>query len=314
MTLMVSVVITTYNRAVYVVKAIESVLGQNYKNYEIIVVDDGSIDNTRESLTPYCQSIRYFYQENQGVSAARNKGIDLAKGEWVAFLDDDDEWFPTKLERQIEALVSFGKDFDVCFTNCQMTGNSDMQQTVFQQGMLEEQTLFGFLDDPVPYILAQHPVILLPSLLVRKSLLKELNGFDEAMTVSEDTDLMLRLALKSKFCFVSESLVKIDRAPFRRGLMDLLLQANDKAFDSRAHMFRKWIKLPDMVDQKIQAKLHEDLRSLYLDWMIRKLYTLEFSKAFAKLKQAREVKYNYWEILSELSFRAARKIYYILNR
>ena len=98
----VSVIIPTYNREEYVVKAIDSVLGQKFDDYEFIVVDDGSTDNTKEIVNKYGDMIRYIYQHNSGVSAARNTGIKLAKGEWVAFLDSDDEWRPDYLLTQIE--------------------------------------------------------------------------------------------------------------------------------------------------------------------------------------------------------------------
>ena len=100
----VSVIIPTYNRAEYVTHAIDSVLAQTYTDYEIIVVDDGSADNTKDVLLPYMDRIRYIYQENAGLSAARNTGIKAAKGDWIAFLDSDDEWLPGKLAVQMRAV------------------------------------------------------------------------------------------------------------------------------------------------------------------------------------------------------------------
>ena len=101
---LVSVIIPTYNRAHYVVEAVESVLAQTHKNIEIIVVDDGSTDGAEEILDPYKDRIRYFYQENQGVSAARNLGIRNANGQYLAFLDSDDLWLPDKTELQLNFL------------------------------------------------------------------------------------------------------------------------------------------------------------------------------------------------------------------
>ncbi|MGL4378530.1 MAG: glycosyltransferase family 2 protein, partial [Microcoleaceae cyanobacterium] len=98
---LVSVVIPSYNCAKYVGEAIESVFAQTYSNYEIIVIDDGSQDNTREVLEKYHDRVNYVYQKNQGVSVARNHGIELAQGEFVAFLDADDYFFPDKLEAQM---------------------------------------------------------------------------------------------------------------------------------------------------------------------------------------------------------------------
>jgi glycosyltransferase involved in cell wall biosynthesis len=104
----VSVIIPVYNGDRYIVKAIESVLKQNYRDFEIVIIDDGSIDNSFELLQPYLESnrarIRYQKQENQGVAAARNLGLKIARGSYIAFLDQDDYFFPDKLEAQVNYL------------------------------------------------------------------------------------------------------------------------------------------------------------------------------------------------------------------
>jgi glycosyltransferase involved in cell wall biosynthesis len=101
----VSVIIPTYNRERFVTKAIDSVLQQRFNNYEIIVIDDGSTDNTKENLKRYGDKIIYFYQENSGVSSALNAGINVAKGDWIAILGSDDEWMPNYLSQQIDSLI-----------------------------------------------------------------------------------------------------------------------------------------------------------------------------------------------------------------
>src|SRR5215470_7379907 len=104
----VSVVIPTYNRAAKVQKGIRSALAQTFSDLEVIVVDDGSADDTGKVLAEaFGDRIRYCYQSNQGASAARNKGITEARGEWIAFLDSDDEWEHDKLEWQFQALQQF---------------------------------------------------------------------------------------------------------------------------------------------------------------------------------------------------------------
>src|SRR5690349_3602213 len=100
----VSVIIPTYNRAQFIARAVDSVLEQTYKDFEIIVIDDGSSDNTQEILKAYEGKIRYVYQQNKGISAARNRGIQEAKGEYIAFLDSDDVWKPEKLSVQVAIL------------------------------------------------------------------------------------------------------------------------------------------------------------------------------------------------------------------
>jgi glycosyltransferase involved in cell wall biosynthesis len=104
-TALVSVVIPTYNYGAFVGETVENVLKQTYRNFEIIVVDDGSTDDTQERLEPYADRIRYIHQQNQGCAAARNTGIQAAKGEWIAFLDSDDLWHPRKLEVQMAYLA-----------------------------------------------------------------------------------------------------------------------------------------------------------------------------------------------------------------
>ena len=101
---LISVIIPTFNRVEFISEAIDSVLSQTYSNFEIIVVDDGSTDNTKQLLTKYGSRITYDFQENKGVSSARNKGLDIAKGEWIAFLDSDDIWLPEKLSLQMQDL------------------------------------------------------------------------------------------------------------------------------------------------------------------------------------------------------------------
>ena len=106
----VSVVIPTYNRADKVSATVESVLAQTFSDLEVIVVDDGSSDDTEQVLRQaFGDRIRYYAQVNQGVSVARNKGIEEARGEWIAFLDSDDLWEKDKLEWQFKALDQFGR-------------------------------------------------------------------------------------------------------------------------------------------------------------------------------------------------------------
>ncbi len=101
---MVSVIIPTYNRAGYIAEAIESVLAQEYASIEIIVVDDGSTDNTRQVVAVFPE-VRYVYQENRGQAAARNRAIAMAEGEWLAFVDSDDLWTPGRLPMQVRYLL-----------------------------------------------------------------------------------------------------------------------------------------------------------------------------------------------------------------
>src|SRR5688500_9583140 len=103
---LVSVVIPAYNYGHFVTEAVASALNQTHPHVEVIVVDDGSTDGTADILKPFGSRIRYIYQPNRGLSAARNTGIRAARGEWVAFLDADDLWHPSKTETQLSAVVN----------------------------------------------------------------------------------------------------------------------------------------------------------------------------------------------------------------
>ncbi|MGR3294296.1 MAG: glycosyltransferase family 2 protein [Candidatus Scalindua sp.] len=92
----VSVIIHTYNNEKFIAETVEFVLNQTYNDYEIIVVDDGSEDGTRDALLPYMQKIRYHYKENGGIASAKNAGISLSESEFIAFLDHDDLWVPSQ--------------------------------------------------------------------------------------------------------------------------------------------------------------------------------------------------------------------------
>src|SRR6056297_995853 len=116
----VSVIIPTYNRSFTVTKAIDSVLEQTYDDHEIIVVDDGSTDDTYEVLRAYLNKIDYKYKENGGISSARNCALQMARGKYIALLDSDDYWKPEKLERQMECFANnpgYGMVATRCLTN-----------------------------------------------------------------------------------------------------------------------------------------------------------------------------------------------------
>jgi len=207
----VSVIIPTYNRAALVTKAIDSVLAQTYCDYEIIVVDDGSTDNTKEVLQPYMDRIHYIYQENAGVSAARNRGIMEAKGQWIAFLDSDDRWLPEKLYIQISAIK---KNSTLCLhtTDAILPKEYGEQVSQFQYtGLVEflkgESCVIGRpLTYQVKYSLAR-----IPCVLANRKALFDAGLFDTRLTIFEDHDLMCHLALEGRWAVSTRVLVHFER-------------------------------------------------------------------------------------------------------
>jgi len=259
--------------------------------------------------------IRYVYQANLGASAAQNRGVQLAKGKWISILASDDLWLPTKLEAQLKAVAGLGKDFGACFTNCDLFGNTHVIPSAFEQAGLHEELPFGALEEPFKVILAPNAAIYVQSLLVLRSLVEYPNGFDERIVVSEDTDLLFRLAFKTKFCFVNERLVRIDRTPSREvGLMELFSTRDDRAFGSREHIFQKWIGLPENMDQELRQKLKEMLKLLYYGWLVAKLYRFRYVKAFELARRIKATGDTNKMIYRTLASRVKRKIASLINQ
>lgn len=186
----ISVVIPTYNRAKVVGKALESVFEQTYPAAEIIVVDDGSKDETREVLASYGSRIKAISQENGGLSAARNTGIRAASSEWVAFLDDDDEHVPERLAIAAET-IGMHPDIDVHATNTALVNSDGSELDMFAiRG--RHATEHMRLDRPLGWVLGG--CFFAQTLVVRKNALIEAGMFRK--TFYEDMDLFVRLAAR----------------------------------------------------------------------------------------------------------------------
>lgn len=179
----VSVIITTFNRKNLVVRAIESVVAQTRQPDEIIIVDDGSSDNTFQLIKANYPDIKSFRQENHGISHARNTGISKAEGAWLAFLDSDDEWLPYKLFNQLEKLRN-KPTYKICHTNEIWIRNG---RRVNQMKKHEKSGGFIF-KNCLPLC-----VISPSSVIIHRSVFNHYGLFDESLPVCEDYDLWLRL-------------------------------------------------------------------------------------------------------------------------
>jgi glycosyltransferase involved in cell wall biosynthesis len=181
---LISVIIPTYNRAGVVEEAVDSVLAQEYNDFELIVVDDGSTDNTSEALAPYGDDVTVLFQENKGVSAARNRGIAKASGRYIAFLDSDDLWLPGKLSAQVE-FFNERPDALICQTEEVWVRNgirvNPGKRHKKPSGMIFEPSLELCLVSP-------------SAVMIRRDLLERAGGFDETLPACEDYDLWLRIS------------------------------------------------------------------------------------------------------------------------
>ena len=193
----ISVVIPTYNRIALVERAIDSVLRQSIKPFDIIVVDDGSDDGTSEMIQKKYRSINLVQQQNSGVSAARNNGIKHAKGDWISLLASDDEWTEKKLENQANKLIK-NPDYHFCHTNEIWIRNG-----VRVNQKKRHQKYGGYIFDKCLDICRISP----SSTLFKKNILEHVGWFDTQLPVCEDYDLWLRITADYKILFVDEPLI-----------------------------------------------------------------------------------------------------------
>lgn len=178
----ITVIITSHNRGKIIERAVDSVLGQTRPADEIILVDDGSSDNTDQLIKKKYPDIKYIWQENRGIGHARNTGISHARGIWIAFLDSDDEWLPSKLRDQLKAL-QHQPDYKICHTNEIWIRNgkrvNPMKKHEKSGGLIFKNCLPLCIISP-------------SSVIIHRSVFEEHGLFDESLPVCEDYDLWLR--------------------------------------------------------------------------------------------------------------------------
>ncbi len=194
----VSVIIPVYNSEKYIEETLKSVFAQSYKDFEVIVVDDGSTDNTAKVLSGYKDKLIYIRKENEGISIARNTGIAHALGKYVAFIDHDDIWYPEKLGEQI-TLLEYNRNAHLCFSDAYLIDEKGKRNgRLFNicppfKGMVFKQLLMGNF---IPILTA----------VVRKEILKETGLFDPEYKMVEDWDFFIRVAKQYPVIFIDSPL------------------------------------------------------------------------------------------------------------
>lgn len=198
--MLVDVVIPTYNRAHVMKKAIESVLNQSYSNFILHIVDDGSTDETAEFLQEYSThpKVKLYHQSNAGVSSARNLAAFNSKGEWISFLDSDDEWLPTKLEKQINFLTNHPA--------CRFLHSEELW---IRNGVRVNPKLKHQKNNDNIFVRSLDFCLISPStVIIRRDLFVEHNGFNNNFVVCEDYDLWLKILANEDIGFISDPLIK----------------------------------------------------------------------------------------------------------
>ncbi len=194
----VSVIVPTFNRANLLSEAIQSVLDQTFKDYEIIVVDVGSTDNTREMIGRFGDQVKYFYKDQCPVSTARNFGMKNSCGEYIAFLDDDDLWYKNKLAVQVKELDQNQELGFLCAEADVMTMDGRTLYTLRKGWGNKENFESLFNENFIPML----------TVLMRRTCYEQIGGFDENFINSEDYDYWLRLAQVYQFKYLDTPLAK----------------------------------------------------------------------------------------------------------
>ena len=210
----VSVIVPTYNRAKYVTESIDSILSQVFQDYELIVIDDGSTDDTKDVLLRYGERIRYIYQRNSGVGAARNAGVRCAVGEWLAFLDSDDLWLPEYLSCHMDQAEL---DPRICthMTNSIRVEADGAKIDTFQDAGITLRKSFRnnsclVVERPLTFILQRHPPYLQTTMFRRKAFIGA-GVFNESVTISEDLEAIARMCLEGPLSLCNRPLAHIFR-------------------------------------------------------------------------------------------------------
>jgi len=199
----VSVIIPTYNRAHLIGKSIKSVLNQTYQDFEIIVIDDGSTDNTEETVKSFNNfKIRYIcHTNNQGVSVARNTGIRASRGKYIALLDSDDKWLPEKLDKQIKTFKSELPEVGVVYSNVLYIDESGKNMNKLGNPKKVE----GYIYED---LLGENYVGTSSTLLIKKECFNRVGLFDDLLKAQQDWDMWVRIAKYYRFALIKIPLVK----------------------------------------------------------------------------------------------------------
>ena len=233
----VSVILPTYNRAESIVRAIKSVLNQTYSDYELIVVDDGSADDTEKIISSiHNKKIKYIQnKENKGAGAARNIGIQKAKGKFIAFQDSDDEWHLDKLKKQVDIFTASGPELGVVYSDMErilINGKKRYSKspTIDSSKLIDSTTQFYTVFN-----------IGIQTAMIKKECLKRVGLFREELPRYEDLELFIRLSRCYKFHHIKDALVDYHET---KGL-----SSNDEA-DTRARKMLLSLYSKELVNEK----------------------------------------------------------------
>lgn len=250
----VSVIIPTCNRARYLVDAIDSVLNQTYQDFDLIIVDDGSTDDTREAVKKYAGlKVRYFYKENSGISSTRNFGIKKAESEFIAFLDSDDMWYPDKLFLQVEYL---NKNSHIYLCNTDVEFINGEKQTLGYSNRRQKHPVDGMI---FKYVFKHHGVVM-SSIVIRRKVFEKIGMFDENLPIGEDTDLFLRIARSFGIGLIAQPLMK-------RRIHNMNISKDVNTHSYRLRVIKKILEQEEKFTKENKKLINDVSVGIYVDYI-----------------------------------------------
>ena len=259
---LVSVIIPAYNCEKYLDRALSSVMNQTWPQYECIVIDDGSTDKTSDVAKQWEDKIRYEYQENAGASTARNRGIELAQGELIAFLDADDSWVETKLESQIILFQQYPELALVCTGTLLVKEASNQVHSNLYAAELDPSAVEIYLDFGD---LIENPYLATSTVMVPTKLARSLNGFDANLRTAEDLDFYFKCCWERTFAKINQQLV------YKADIDESLGNGPDTYLDNLFVIDRFCKNYPDTL-KRYEKSIHKQKSHIYSRWISYSLY------------------------------------------
>jgi glycosyltransferase involved in cell wall biosynthesis len=287
----ISIIIPTFNRAKLIERAIISLLTQTYQDFEIIVVDDGSTDNTRDVVFSFGNQIRYMRQDNRGPSSARNAGISASRGKFVAFLDSDDYFMKPNLEIKMSFLES-NPQVGWVYSDWQYV---DEKGNDIDKGSLKFRYSEKVLNGNIFEELIKRRNFISPcTVVIKKSVLDDVGHFDPLIPSQEEYDLWLRTSIKYPVYYIDQVLVNVTLHPA-----------------SLSKDFTKWAQGNSIIADKLKDLLPYDFkdRGKVLDKIIADKHTF-LGRDFSQKGQFSKAIYAFWRSIKHLPLQ--RRVYWLM--
>ena len=282
---LVSVILPTYNRRSIIKRSISSVFAQTYDNLELVIVDDGSTDGTKQYVkSNFDQNrINYLEQSNKGVSSARNRGCSVAQGKYLAFIDSDDEWREAKLSKQMDFLEKY-PEAGLVFCDATIVSPGGIVSDKPELIPHYKDMVYGLRE-----ILAD-PYLGVPTVIMTKKLFEEVGGFDESLSTAEDIDLFLRVALKSRIGYLHDKLVRVHKTTGSLSSFVIDEQDDIAAYEDNIFVFRRFIDRNLQSLKDYGCDIDRVMFNLYLSYSRCLLAMGKCSAARRKLGKAHQYK------------------------